>query len=112
MELEAADVAMTQLASVQTKLPLFQRDSLLTMENLQRSDREVESDETHPNLLKLSLRMMQVKTDGVIVLHCFLSCILKIQRDVAIRSALLLKQLGYLGCFCSSLISLSRYSWL
>lgn len=60
MELEAADVVMTQL---QTKLPLLQRDSLLTMETLQRSERAMESDETHPNLLKLSLSMMQVETE-------------------------------------------------
>lgn len=63
MELEAADVAMTQLASVQTKLLLLQRDSLLTMETLHRSVRAMESDETYPNLLKLSLSMMQVETD-------------------------------------------------
>jgi len=60
-ELEAADVAMTQLVSVQTKLPLLQRDSLLTMETLHRSDRATESDETHPKLLKLSLSMIQVE---------------------------------------------------
>ncbi|CAM4622384.1 unnamed protein product [Leuciscus chuanchicus] len=51
---------MTQLASAQTKLPLLQRDSLLTMETLHRSERAMESDETHPKLLKLSLSMIQV----------------------------------------------------